>query len=93
MDRPPSDEAAAASNEQIAHAETETGESGDAISPDGDGPPATSKMKLETQPGADDEASRLRSLAADVRDQDDLERAIGRQVCPRLHASTCFANS
>ena len=27
-----------------------------------------------------DEASRLRSLATDVRDQDDLERDIGRQV-------------
>lgn len=27
-----------------------------------------------------DEASRLRALAADVRDQDDLERDIGRQV-------------
>lgn len=29
---------------------------------------------------AEDEASRLRSLATDVRDQDDLERDIGRQV-------------
>lgn len=28
----------------------------------------------------DDEASRLRALATDVRDQDDLERDIGRQV-------------
>lgn len=28
----------------------------------------------------DDEASRLKDLAADVRDQDDLERDVGRQV-------------
>ena len=28
----------------------------------------------------EDEASRLRALAADVRDQDDLERDVGRQV-------------
>ncbi len=28
----------------------------------------------------EDEASRLRALATDVRDQDDLERDIGRQV-------------
>lgn len=31
-----------------------------------------------------DEASRLKALAADVRDQDDLERDIGRQVRPIL---------
>lgn len=38
--------------------------------------------EMEPQPIAegDDEASRLRDLATDVRDQDDLERAIGRQV-------------
>ena len=40
---------------------------------------------LETNTGQDDaqgqdEASRLKSLATDVRDQDDLERDIGRQV-------------
>ena len=36
----------------------------------------------EAQPAreGDDEASRLRNLATDVRDLDDLERAIGRQV-------------
>ena len=28
----------------------------------------------------EDEATRLRALAADVRDQDDLERDVGRQV-------------
>lgn len=34
--------------------------------------------------GGEDEASRLRALATDVRDQDDLERDVGRQVrsCP-----------
>lgn len=38
--------------------------------------------EMEAQPvqEGDDEASRLRNLATDVRDQDDLERAIGRQV-------------
>lgn len=38
--------------------------------------------EMEAQPvqDGDDEASRLRNLATDVRDQDDLERAIGRQV-------------
>ena len=30
-----------------------------------------------------DEASRLQALQADVRDQDDLERDIGIQVCPQ----------
>jgi hypothetical protein len=29
-----------------------------------------------------DEASRLRSLAADVRDQDEIERNVARQACP-----------
>ena len=40
------------------------------------------RAEPEVQPlhGGDDEASRLRDLATDVRDQDDLERAIGRQV-------------
>lgn len=33
---------------------------------------------------ATDEASRLRNLQADVRDQDDLERDITRQVCMLL---------
>lgn len=38
--------------------------------------------EMEAPPAqeGDDEASRLRDLATDVRDQDDLERAIGRQV-------------
>lgn len=31
----------------------------------------------------EDEATRLRALAADVRDQDDLERDVGRQVQPK----------
>lgn len=37
--------------------------------------------------GDQDEASRLKDLAADVRDQDDLERDVGRQVRP-LHRIT-----
>lgn len=44
------------------------------------GPPAsTSEMSVPQ-----DEASRLRELNANVRDQDDLEREVGRQVCPHL---------
>lgn len=35
-----------------------------------------------------DEASRLRSLATHVRDQDDLERDIGRQVGQRTSSTT-----
>ncbi len=37
-------------------------------------------MEVPAEEEEDDEASRLRDLATDVRDQDDLERAIGRQV-------------
>lgn len=35
----------------------------------------------------EDEASRLRALATDVRDQDDLERDIGRQVCQSFYTT------
>ena len=43
------------------------------------------RMKVEhSQSPVDgkDEASRLRALATDIRDQDELERDVGRQVCP-----------
>lgn len=38
----------------------------------------------QTQPVAMDEASRLEELQADVRNQDDLERDITRQVSPTV---------
>lgn len=46
------------------------------------GEEASKHEEMDEQPSqeGDDEASRLRDLATDVRDQDDLERAIGRQV-------------
>jgi hypothetical protein len=37
-------------------------------------------MEMQPVEEGEEEASRLRHLAADVRDQDDLERDIGRQV-------------
>lgn len=43
--------------------------------------PNTTSVKGAIQ---DDEASRLRELEASIRDQDDLERDIGRQVRPLL---------
>ena len=43
-----------------------------------DSEPISSVGDVDLQGG--DEASRLRALATDVRDQDDLERDIGRQV-------------
>lgn len=36
------------------------------------------------EPVLQDEASRLRELDANIRDQDDLEREVGRQVRPHL---------
>lgn len=42
------------------------------------GEPKSNTANADIQ--GEDEASRLRALAADVRDQDDLERDIGRQV-------------
>ncbi len=41
---------------------------------------AVDVMEMRPIQEGDDEASRLRDLATDVRDQDDLERDIGRQV-------------
>ena len=55
--------------------------------------PADTSIKLSSPSEAaendihgEDEATRLRALAADVRDQDDLERDVGRQVEPRDNA-------
>ena len=39
----------------------------------------------------EDELSRLKALATDVREQDDLERDVGRQVCYTLQI--CAVNS
>lgn len=39
------------------------------------------------------ESSRLRELQADVRDQDDLERDIGRQVCFAFFEDSCDHSS
>ena len=59
--------------------------------PDGDPamPGKDQSMAMHAQPGngqmnveGEDEATRLRALATDVRNQDDLERDIGRQVSP-----------
>lgn len=55
---------------------------------DGEGqqlPDAPTKASSPSEPAdidvhGEDEATRLRALAADVRDQDDLERDVGRQV-------------
>ena len=57
---------------------------------DGDGnaeqlPDASTEASPPAEPAdlhvhGEDEATRLRALAADVRDQDDLERDVGRQV-------------
>ena len=41
---------------------------------------ATSSEDIQSNLNSDDEASRLRALATDVRDQDDLERDVGRQA-------------
>jgi len=46
---------------------------------DGDAREANGKVSGALVDG-EDEASRLRALATDVRDQDDLERDVGRQV-------------
>ena len=46
----------------------------------GEGDLLHDEMEVQPIPQAEDEASRLKDLATDVRDQDDLERAIGRQV-------------
>lgn len=43
-----------------------------------EGLPSKSK---HTQFEEEDELSRLKALATDVREQDDLERDVGRQVC------------
>lgn len=43
-------------------------------------PPASAHSDIN----GEDEATRLRALAADVRDQDDLERNVGRQARTRI---------
>lgn len=55
----------------------------------GEGLPSKSKyVQFEDE----DELSRLKALATDVREQDDLERDVGRQVCYtfRVHAVNSF---
>lgn len=45
--------------------------------------PNTKKSDIQ----GEDEAYRLRALATDIRDQDDLERDIGRQVCQLFYVT------
>ena len=49
----------------------------------------------QDEPSAMDESSRLRELQADVRNQDDLERDITREVCSllRVTTGTCLTTS
>lgn len=48
--------------------------------PDTPTKPSAPPEPVDIDVHGEDEATRLRALAADVRDQDDLERDVGRQV-------------
>ena len=47
----------------------------------------------QDEPSTMDESSRLRELQADVRNQDDLERDITREVCSLLQVASGMSNS